>query len=488
MRVMFVNPGMTRYTRQVGLPLGLISIGTYLETHGHTVKIIDHTVKSSDIKKDLAEFRPDILGVSIISIKSFYDSEKVSLAAKEFGAKVVWGGVLPTMDPDFVFKNIGIDFISVGEGEKTWLELVEALEAGGDAKNVPGLAYYENGEVVYSPERPLMNLADLPPMDFTLVDVEKYLDRMYGCKKAAMEYMAKGCVGNCTFCFNKKFHHGCYRMRPVETFLKEVEFLVKNYGVDCIYFTDELWCKNRGEMLYQCKAFRESGLDFKWGVQTRIGIFSKEDFQIMKDSGCLWIDFGVESGSREMLKKINKGIPYDRIEQTFSDCAEVGIITIANFIVGLPDETIENFKDTVKMASRIKATQKTFFFYMPEAGTKLHGELVKSGRYKTPENFKEYTNVKYFYSPKPNLSEIPNKDLKVVRAHFLWQAFSKKQFNDDVAGHDLAWKYIVAVLKQFKDKDLSFALQLFFISAYEFTDIFFYAHFFPFTKKKYELK
>ena len=146
MRVMFVNPGMTRYTRQVGLPLGLISIGTYLETHGHTVKIIDHTVKSSDIKKDLAEFRPDILGVSIISIKSFYDSEKVSLAAKEFGAKVVWGGVLPTMDPDFVFKNIGIDFISVGEGEKTWLELVEALEAGGDAKNVPGLAYYENGE------------------------------------------------------------------------------------------------------------------------------------------------------------------------------------------------------------------------------------------------------------------------------------------------------------------------------------------------------
>ena len=364
---------------------------------------------------------------------------------------------------------------------------MDRLSVNGDLKQISGLCYAENGETKYTETRPFMDLADLPPMDFTLVDVEKYLGTMYGCKKTALLYMAKGCIGNCTFCFNKTFHRQCYRMRPVETFLQEVGDLIEHYGVDCIYFADELWCRNREEMRYQCNAFKQSGLSFKWGVQTRVGIFDKEDFEVMKDAGCLWIDFGIETGSREMLRKIKKGIPYEKIHQTFRDCSDVGIITLANFIIGFPDETEQEFRDTIRMAQTIDATQKTFFFFMPGVGSQLYKELVSSGRYRPPATFREYTRVRFFYSPKPNFSQVPSRELKAVRAHFLWAGFSKKFFSEEARSYDIAKKDIADVLKQFKGHGVRFAWQLFWISAYEFTDIFFYAHFFPSVLKKYGL-
>lgn len=487
MRILFVNPAMERYTRQVGFPLGLMSIATYLQENGHKVKILDRTIKTTNIKKELEEFRPDIVGVSVFSLKAFTDAEKVSNAAKNFGAKVVWGGIFVSLDTEFTFNNIDIDFISISEGEATWLDLVTTLESGGDPYSVAGLAYKKDGRVIYTPEREFMDLSLLPPIDFTLIDVDKYLGSMYGCKRTALLYLSKGCFGQCTFCFNKRFHRQCYRVRPVEVFLKEVEYLVNNHGVDCIYVADELFCKNRQEMLDICKAFKESGIKFKWGVETRVGIFEKDDFRIMKDAGCIWIAFGIETGSPSMMKKIKKNLPFDKIEQTFIDCKAVDLVSLANFIIGFPDETEEEFRETIDMAMRIATTQRTFFFYMPGPGSELYDELVASGRYKPPKTFRDYTNIRFFYSPKPNFSKIPSKDLKVVRSYFLWKGFSRKYFSETSRTYDIAKKDIVDVLKQFKGHNLRFAIQLILISAYEFLDIYFYAHFFPSIIKKYNI-
>lgn len=487
MRILFVNPAMERYTRQVGFPLGIMSIATYLQTNGHTVKILDRTIKTTNIKKELEEFKPDIVGVSVFSLKAFTDAEKITKAAKKYGAKVVWGGIFVSLDTEFTFNNIDIDFISISEGEATWLDLVTTLEAGGDPYAVAGLAYKKDGKVIYTPQREFMDLSLLPPLDFTLVDVDKYLGAMYGCKRTALLYMSKGCYGQCTFCFNKEFHRQCYRVRPMETFLAEVEYLMKNHDVDCIYFADELWCRNKQELQYQCKAFIDSGLNFKWVTETRAGVFDKDDYKLMKEAGCICIAFGIETGSRSMMKKIKKNLNYDRIEQTFEDCKAVDLVSIANFIIGFPDETEEEFRDTINMAMRIATIQRTFFFFMPGPGTEVYHELVASGRYTPPKTFRDYTNIKFFYSPKPNFSKIPSKELKAVRSYFLWKSFSRKHFSETARKYDIAKKDIVDILKQFKGHDLRFAIQLILSSAYEFLDIFCYAHFCPSVIKKYNI-
>lgn len=487
MRVLFVNPVMERYTRQVSMPIGLLSIATYLQAHGHVVKIIDRTIKTSDIKKQIRDFKPDFVGVSVFSLKSFSDASKVSIAAKDYGAKVVWGGIFASLDSEFVFNNIDIDFISVGEGEATWLELAETFDAHGDFTKVAGLAYKHNDKVVFTPEREFMDLSLLPAMDFTLIDVDKYLGAMYGCKKTALLYMSKGCYGQCTFCFNKSFHRQCYRVRPIKTFLEEVEYLMKNHGVDCIYFADELWCRNKKELQEQCNAFIESGLGFKWFTETRAGYFDQEDYALMKKAGCICVAFGIETGSPTMMKTIKKNLPFDKIEETFENCKAVDLVSIANFIIGFPEETEEQFRETIDMAMKIQATQRTFFFFMPGPGSELYDDLVKNGRYTPPKNFKEYTNIKFFYSPEPNFSQIPSKDLKVVRSYFLWKSFARKHFSETARKYDIAKKDIIDILKQFKGHDLRFAVQLILSSIYEFTDIFFYAHFFPSIVKKYNL-
>ena len=210
-------------------------------------------------------------------------------------------------------------------------------------------------------------------------------------------------------------------------------------------------------------------------------------FGILK-AGCIAVDFGIETGSPSMLEAIKKNIPYDKIKQTFEMCREAEIITLANFIIGFPDETEEQLRDTIEMAKDIPATQRTFFFFMPGPGSELYDMLVSSGRYTPPKTFKEYTNVQFYYSPKPNFSKIPTKELKAVRAYFLWKGFSRKYFSQTARTYDIAKKDIVDVLKQFKGHDLKFALQLVLISAYEFLDIYCYAHFCPSVIKKYNLK
>lgn len=488
MKILFINPAMEKYTRQVSFPLGMMSIATYLNANGHNAKIIDRTIKTTDIRKELESFAPDIVGVSVFSLKSFTDAEKVSLAAKEYGAKVVWGGVFASLDAEFVFSNIDIDFISVGEGEITWLELCDTLENGDDFRKVKGLAYRENGNVIYSGEREFADLSLLPPVDFTLVDADKYLGPMYGCKKTALLYISKGCYGKCTFCFNAKFHKSCHRAKPVEIFLDEVRYLMKNHGVDCIYFADELFGTNKEEVYYLCNKFIESGLGFKWVAQTRAGYFSRDEYMLMKEAGCVAIDFGIESGSPSMLKTIKKNIPYDKIKETFEYCNDAGIISLANFIIGFPDETEEQFRETIEMAKSINSTQQTFFFFMPGPGSELYEKLVSEKKYTPPKTFREYTDIKFFYSPEPNFSRVPSKELKVVRAHFLWKGFSRKHFSDTARKYDIAKKDIEDVLRQFRGHDLKFAFQLFISSVYEFSDIFIHAHFFPKIKKKYSLR
>lgn len=488
MRILFINPAMERYTRQVSFPLGMMSIATYLQANGHTVKILDRTIKTTNIDKEIKDYKPDIVGVSVFSMKSFTDAEKVSLACKKQGIKVVWGGILVSLDTETVFDNIDIDYISIGEGEATWLELVNTLEAGGDATKVAGLAYKKDGQVIFTPEREMIDLSILPPIDFSLVDVDRYLGAMYGCKKTALLYMSKGCYGNCSFCYNQRFHKRCYRLRPVETFLQEVEYLVKNHGVDCIYFADELWCRNKAEVQYQCNAFIESGIKFKWVTETRAGYFDREDYELMKKAGCVAIIFGIETGSYSMHKKIRKNLPFDKIDKNFEDCTAAGIISLANFIIGFPDETEEQLRETVEMAKRIKSTQKTFFFFMPGPGSDLFDELVANGRYNPPKTFDDYTNIKYFYSPEPNFSQVPSKELKVIRAYFLWKSFSKKYFSEDARSYEIVKKDIVDILKQFRGHNLKFAFQLIVSSVYEFSDIFIHANFYPSILKKYNIK
>lgn len=239
MKILLVNPATQRYTRTYCTPMGILSIATFLEVNGHTVKVLNRAVKSTDIEAEISSFRPDFVGLSMISVMSFNDAILVSRTARKYGAVVVWGGPFVSSSPE-ICADIGcMDLLSIGEGEATWLELVNTKRDGGDIYSLPGTAYKKDGRFVRMPDREFMDLSVLPPINYDQVDIEPLMQNYYGYDRIFGMYLSKGCPFHCTFCYNTYFHKNCRRERPVEALISEAKSLRDEHGIKGIVFGDE---------------------------------------------------------------------------------------------------------------------------------------------------------------------------------------------------------------------------------------------------------
>lgn len=441
--------------------MGILSIATYLKNKNHIVKIIDKAVNKTNYKKALEEFKPDIVGVSVISYKSIEDAIKVSEVAHARNIPVVWGGALASIIPETVLKHGCVDCVIIGEGEITWEILLVALEEKTPLNTVDGLAYIEDKIIRINKDRAFADLADFPILDWSLVNPLDYIMTYFGAKKTIRLYSSKGCPGQCTFCFNKGYNRCEYRKRPFEDCIKEVKYLVENAGVDGVHFVDELWCRNKKEMIENCNHLIASGIKILWGTSSRIGTYEKEDFEYMFNAGCRWMFFGVESGSERIQTEIKKGIHLSKVEETVSNCVNAGITVITSFIIGFPGETSEDIKETIAFAKKIPMAMYDFSLFFPIFGTEMCDKLVMEGKYKFPDTLEEYAQILPTDKMLTNFSEISTKELEVIRAFFMWSSLSRKNTSIDSEKYAFVKKAVSDMLKNwtrlgFKDFIVSF--------------------------------
>ena len=489
MRVLLINPKTEGYSRAITAPLGLLSIASFLEANGISVRLYDRTVEKTSAQAVFADFPADVVGVSLVSYLSILDAQAVSAFFHEKNVPVVWGGPLASELPEAVLKNDSVDAVSIGEGEETWLELALAVRDGRqDWSGIRGLALRgENGAVRRTAERPFTDLGSLPDIDWELVDVEKYFQTSYGCKRMLYLYAAKGCPFSCSFCYNKDFHRCTYRKRPMDALLREIRYLVETYRMDGVYFADELWCRNVREMHEICDSLKGLNLDFVWGGQTRIGIFGKEDFDYMYEAGCRWIFFGVESGSKEILRRMNKKIAYDKIAQTFRDCRSAGIVAIGSFIIGYPDETAEDVRQTVSLIKSLDTTMINLNYFVLVPGADIYYRLIREGRIAPITDLYPLTKEDPVRRLDYNFSKIPALDLKVIRSFYMWRSFLS---NNQVDGKKTSFtkKVVEDAISSVKTN----SIRAFFMSSMhawtEFFGIAWYANAYPKVQKKYGIK
>ena len=301
-----MNPYLEMNLDPQAFPLGILSIASMAKDAGYTIYFEDRALKASNIKKTFNKFMPDILAVSLVSIKGLRDAKYISKYAKDRGLITVWGGPFATMASEAILRDGFADIVCVGEGEGTFIELLEKLEKSEPYFDIKGIAFIKNGIYIRNPDRDFIPGEELPIIDFSLIPAKKYLHPYHNCIKMGFLYSSKGCNGQCTFCFNKDFHHSTYRKRPIENVLSEISYLAKTSGLDGVFFADELWCTNKADVLRNCKAIIDSGLQFVWGCMIRFGMLDRSDYEYMYQSGCRWLYFGIESGSPERLKKIKK--------------------------------------------------------------------------------------------------------------------------------------------------------------------------------------
>ena len=488
MKILLINPSVGYYTRALSNPLGLLSIGTYLKQAGHEVKIYDRCVDKTKIEKVLKDFDPQIVGVSVMSSRGLKDAIKISKQLKSLKKTVVWGGQLPSMQMELVLESDYVDMVSFGEGEETWKELVDCLENNKDYTGVKGIAYKRGNEIVRNACREFSDLKDMPVSDWSLLDVPKYMQTYLGCNRMMYIYSSKGCPCRCAFCSNVNFHKSTHRKRPNEYVIEEIKYLIENHDLDGVFFSDELWCIKKSDVYDFCKRVKDNGLDFHWGVQLRIGMLDEEDFRLMYDAGCRWIFFGVESGSDEMLKSIHKNINKSAIKPTMDILKKIGITSICSFIIGFPDETVEQLRDTVELIDSIDANLTPIYHFTPLPGTELYDQMIEQKRYKGAETLESLSKVIATESVGKNLSSVPNRDLRVIRSWYHWKGFTNKNAYTSGKSFEFAKQTILSGLHAISLKGPVNFLVNGFSALYEFIYVLWYSHAYPDIIKKYNLK
>lgn len=487
MKVLLINTCSKYVKQKAPLPLGLLSIATFLKENGHNVVIFDRAVAGGSIGQYMRSVQPDIVGLSIPGSMSLNDALKLSKKIKQKGVPVVWGGATASLIPELVLKSGLVDYVIMGDGELVFLELVKALENHSSVSEISGLAHIENGALVINEARTLVDLAELPIIDFTFIDPKKYYFQNRNCKKMLHIYSSKGCLGSCTYCYNSGYVQGKWRARPAEHYICELKYLVEHYQIDGVYFVDDLLSNDSEYLRGFCENLIKSDLGIYWSCSMRADLCEKEDLKLMHEAGCRWIMFGIESGTPEGQKIIKKNLDLDKTKELMDYLDEIGIFTTVTFVTGFHYQTEKDLKATVQYMLELNAKVKIAGIYGPFPGSEMYRDLVQNKIIKPFESFQDWIRNANMHTIGNNLSQVPSLELKVIVNYFLFSVFTNKYELNGEQKHFWMKRLFFQVYDMLKRGNLR-SLLLIIISAKEFLEIVYYATMFPRIRKKYGLK
>lgn len=380
------------------VPFPCIYLAAYLRLKGFRCQIVDikdrsgqrdiRPIEEETVERILA-INPSCAGFTCLSAEYSSVLRMVRLL-KEHGykGKIIAGGHHPTFYPqDFIFEDSPFDYVVLGEGEETIVELLDALLNKKDVAAVAGLAFYE-GKIVYTPKRAIMeDLSVLPMPAYDLLDMDFYLQPRtsiirYSIFAGVDVQTTRGCPCQCTYCGNPSLwtvHHykKRFRCRPISQVLDELEFLHRRYHIDSFFINDDSFTVSEGRVREFCEGLQQRQLhSLVWGIQTRANIFTENMAKMLKQSGCVQVEFGVESGSPRILKVMKKGVTLEQVRRAYAICRQYRLRTFANFMINTPTETEEDLRATVRLAREIRATHYGFFVTVPLPGTEIYKDYV----------------------------------------------------------------------------------------------------------------
>ncbi len=361
-------------------PIGLLYLGAMLEAEGIETAVCDEIV-DQDAFEAMARYQPDLVGISLTSMM-MPRAVEITERAKQAGHTVVLGGPHPSAMPAESLLETGADIAVIGEGEYTIVELCQGKELA----EVQGIAHRDGDQVkLTAPRPPIADLDALPLPARHLLELRRYRhDVEMGFPLLPGELMlriltARGCPFPCTNCCSHTVFGREHRARSPELVVDEMQAAMGQYGVRTFTFIDDNLPLNEATLSRICHLILERGLDVRWSCYARVGT-SKETLRLMKAAGCALIAYGVESGSPRVLASLNKRITPEQVTRTFDATREVGIRTKAFFIIGLPEETEQDFQMSMALARRINPDLLWASIFYPLPGSALYDGMSPAER------------------------------------------------------------------------------------------------------------
>jgi radical SAM superfamily enzyme YgiQ (UPF0313 family) len=396
-------------------PYYFMYLAAYLRGKGLKVKIIDS--KGGDRPNDIEKhFQAASTALKqnpsrFIGVAAFHSDFPAVMRLGHLiksiqpDAILLVGNAHATIDPqDFIEEESPFDLAVLGEGEETCLELYKYFynmspRLDYQLYDIKGIGFrdYEDKKLVRTEPRPFLDLATLPPPAYDLIDMDYYLRpqkliirRIY--TSMVCVFAGRGCPFNCDFCAANvvwKANKGkAARLRNVLDVIMEVNYLRDRYGIDFFYLFDDMfgmskkWMDEWFEHKYN-EDFRR-GRVIPYACQTRADIATEDMIRGLKETGCIQVDVGVESGSQFLLDVVNKKITLDQIRQVFDWCRKYKMRSFATMLLNLPYETRADLDHTYRFLKEIKPSAGVIFgVTTPYPGTKIYegtvGRLEKEG-------------------------------------------------------------------------------------------------------------
>lgn len=373
-RIMLIKPGVRFPRQRFSQPLGLLYIISVLRQHFPGQFEIDlveqalYNLSFEQIRERIKKFNPDLVGFSCLSVEANI-TYKIARIAKEINSKciTILGGPHAMFFYDYALKEFSIDLVVIGEGETTFLELIQKLQKDEPIDNVKGIAFKKEDKIILTPPRELIeNLDNLPFPAWDMINFKQYskvptMNVYYSAIPVAVIFTSRGCPFHCAYChkiFGKRF-----RPRSPENVIAEIELLTQKYGVKEIHIIDDIFNLDLARAKRICDLIIEKGIKVKIAFPNALrgDIIDRELIHKLKQAGCYSLAYAVETASPRIQKLINKNLNLEKVRQAINWTFEEKINTYGYFMLGFPGETREEIEKTIKWACNSRLLVVAFF-------------------------------------------------------------------------------------------------------------------------------
>lgn len=383
-------------------PQGLAYLASAARNAGHDISVYQQDIyhyPDEHLTAYLDKNNFDIVMVSVIG--GYYQYRKlVSLSnainnsKNRFKFKYLTGGHGPASDPEFFLRKTKADVIGIGEGEVTIVELLDAIEHNKDLSKVDGIAYIDKkGNYIKTNKRELIkNIDEIAMPAYDLFDINHYallrVPNVPATTRCLPMLSGRGCTFACNFCY--RLDKG-FRPRSAKSIIEEINFLKENYNINYFAFADELLMSSRRRTVELCQAFIDADLDIMWDCNGRLNYADMPTLEKMKEAGCKFINYGIESLDNDTLNVMHKALTKEIIIEGIENTLKLGISPGLNIIYGNIDEPLSAIDDAVEFLLKYDdhAQLRTIRPVTPYPGCELFEIAKQKGLVKDTEDFYE---------------------------------------------------------------------------------------------------
>ena len=412
--------------------LGLLHLAAEVRNHGYQPSIIESDIFDMTVEDVVAQVvaeKPSYVGITLFTVGVWCGAEiarKIKFALPETTI-IVGGPHISSMAEETMERFREFDIAVLGEGEEILVNLLRTLENGGDLKTVAGLVFMQQGDitatVIKTPSHSIdknMDRLPMPAWDLLPDFPNTFTPAIYDYPGGPVASIAasRGCPFHCKFCDTSTFG-AAVRAYSAQRVFEILQHLQDEYGIRHVMFVDDLFTASRKRTSELCNLIIDSGMKITWSCASRVDVVKPDLLHLMKKAGCWEISFGLESGSDELLKKMDKAASVEKSREALEWTAEAGIRCKGLFMLGYPGETEETIEKTKAFVKNVPLTIMNLTKFTPYPGSPIYRDMYNTNI--RDDHWQKMNGMNFLWAPDGMSIDEINKHYKDVLVSFYTQ-------------------------------------------------------------------